>query len=377
MGDTTSSMYSGDFFASNCVVIAPNDASYLPAIWSFCSSQQFPELVRQVNQKLCVDVGYFASLPFDSKHWKEIAEEEYSNGLPEPHSDDPTQWLFKGNIAGSENSLQVAVGRLLGYRWPEQPEKDGLEGFADTDGIVCLPALLGEQSAEVRLRELLKATYGSDWTLSLEKSLLEQAGYKDQGLEAWLRVGFFEQHCKLFHHRPFIWHIWDGIRSGGGFSALVNYHKLDRANLTKLTYAHLGEWIRRQNQAVANKESGAEKRVAAAEELQKKLGLILKGESPYDIYIRWKKLHEQPIGWEPDLNDGVRLNIRPFMTKIPAEANTPPERRAFREADILRWRPNINWNKDRGKDPNGGERINDVHLTIDQKREARKREQNG
>ena len=25
-------------------------------------------------------------------------------------------------------------------------------------------------------------------------------------------------------------------------------------------------------------------------------------------------LAEQPIGWNPDLNDGVRLNIRPFMT---------------------------------------------------------------
>ena len=27
----------------------------------------------------------------------EVAAEEYANGLPKPHSDDPTQWLFRAN----------------------------------------------------------------------------------------------------------------------------------------------------------------------------------------------------------------------------------------------------------------------------------------
>jgi hypothetical protein len=55
-------------------------------------------------------------------------------------------------------------------------------------------------------------------------------------------------------------------------------------------------------------------------------------------------------------------------------------------AGILRWKPNINWNIDRGIEPhrdkaeypwfwNGdgftGERLNDVHLTIEDKRKAR------
>ena len=47
-------------------------------------------------------------------------------------------------------------------------------------------------------------------------------------------------------------------------------------------------------------------------------------------------MERQPIGWEPDLNDGVRLNIRPFVM-----------------ADVLRKRPSINWGKDRGKNPPG------------------------
>ena len=67
-------------------------------------------------------------------------------------------------------------------------------------------------------------------------------------LDDWLRNGFFEQHCKLFHHRPFIWHIWDGRRRDG-FHALVNYHKLAESNgkgrrlLESLTYSYLGAWI--------------------------------------------------------------------------------------------------------------------------------------
>ena len=53
---------------------------------------------------------------------------------------------------------------------------------------------------------------------------------------------------------------------------------------------------------------------------------------------------EQAIGWEPDINDGVRQNIRPFMK---AELRTGGRK----GAGVLRWKPNINWGKDRGKEP--------------------------
>jgi len=83
------------------------------------------------------------------------------------------------------------------------------------------------------------------------------------------------------------------------------------------------------------------------------------------------------VGWEPDLDDGVRLNIRPFII-----------------ANVLREVPKgINWNKDRGtdvgsapwfhlgplvKDKDGkpgkpGDRINDHHLTLADKRAARQK----
>jgi hypothetical protein len=83
------------------------------------------------------------------------------------------------------------------------------------------------------------------------------------------------------------------------------------------------------------------------------------------------------VGWEPDLDDGVRLNIRPFI-----------------KAGMLREVPKgINWNKDRGtdvpsapwfhlgplvKEKDGkpgkpGDRINEHHLTLAEKRAARQK----
>lgn len=94
---------------------------------------------------------------------------------------------------------------------------------------------------------------------------------------------------------------------------LVNYHKLDKARLETLAYTYLGDWISRQKAAHQNGESAAGDRLSAAQCLQKKLQLILEGETPYDIFVRWKPIEAQPVGWNPDLNDGVRLNIRPFM----------------------------------------------------------------
>jgi hypothetical protein len=350
MGDLQCSLYVGSPFDNTTGVLVPQDERHLAAIWSYCSDSSFAQEIRKIDKKVAVTNGNLAKVPFDLARWKEVAAELYPDGLPEPESDDPTQWLFHGrpDEAQEGTELQVAVARLLGYRWPAELDdkmrlskraralvaKCGeLAKFADGDGIVCIPAVRGEEPAAERLLRLLVA-----------------CGIKPEGdLDDWLRSAFFEEHCKLFHDRPFVWHIWDG-RKRDGFHSLVNYHKLaegggkGRRLLESLTYAYLGEWITRQRDEVKRGESGAEGRLAAALELQKRLDAILDGEPPFDIFVRWKQLAEQPIGWEPDVNDGVRVNIRPFLA-----SDLPGGRTG---AGILRWRPKIKWDKDRGKEPN-------------------------
>jgi hypothetical protein len=368
MGKLSVSLYQKGKFDNNISVLIPHQLIDICALWCFCSSPQFHDEVRKIDQKLNVTNATLVKVPFDLEYWQKVAKEKCPNGLPKPYSDDPTQWLFHGHPVKSDNPLQVAVARLLGFQWPAETdakielsdkarnlikEAESLNAFADNDGIVCIPSVNGEPAAADRLRELLKSAYASEWNNFTIEELLKQTGSNTTSLETWLREYFFEQHFKLFHHRPFIWHIWDGRKDG--FSVLVNYHKLTKETLEKIIFRYLGDWI---HQCEARKnESGAEGLLMAAKELKKKLEAILEGEAPFDIFVRWKPMHQQPIGLNPDLNDGVRMNIRPFV-----------------EAGVLRKRPNIKWDKDRGKNPPnspwGEDRINDTHLSLAQKREA-------
>jgi hypothetical protein len=341
MSSLPCSLYLGSLYDQASGVIVPNNANDLAAIWAFCSAAQYNEEVRKLDQKVNVTSATLAKVSFDLAHWQKVAAEKYPHGLPKPFSSDPTQWLFNGQPKGADQPLHVAVARLLGYQWPRQTGSsfpdcpalgaDGLEELADSDGIVCLSATKSEAPAAERLRGLLVQALGKLDLNALIASAGPQ-GCKSETLEDWLRDEFFEQHCALFQHRPFIWHIWDGQKNG--FSALVNYHKLTYGNLETLTYAYLGDWIRRQQSAVDSGESGSDARLQAAKQLQIRLKLILEGEPPYDIFVRWKPLSEQAVGWHPDINDGVRVNIRPFAI-----------------ADILRKRVKIKWEKDRGKEP--------------------------
>jgi len=77
--------------------------------------------------------------------------------------------------ADAPHNLQVGMARLLAYLWPAQPA-DRLDRFAD-DGIVCLAAIGTENAASERLRELLGAAYGSDWSPAKQESLLAAAGF--------------------------------------------------------------------------------------------------------------------------------------------------------------------------------------------------------
>lgn len=377
------SLYQGEIHEKITAAIVPRDEEHLLALWAYCSDPAYETAVRKVNQKLSVATATLVRVPFDLAHWQRVAAERYPNGLPRPYSDDPTQWLFHGHPQPATYPLQVAVARLLGFRWPAETDADmeladearqwiahtdKLAAHADDDGIVCLPAVRGEKPAHERLLALLIdaweiVTPGS-WKASTLDRLLLDADCAGKGLEVWLREKFFEQHAKRFLHRPFIWHVWDGLKDG--FGALVNYHKLDARNLERLIHTYLGDWIRIQEAGVASGLDGAPQRLAAAQALKKKLEDILEGEEPYDIFVRWKPLAEQAIGWNPDLNDGVRLNIRPWMTAGVLRHNKGPKL-------------NIKWDKDRGKDVESapwfntfkGDRINDHHLTLAQKRAAR------
>ena len=384
-GRIHATLYQGHYYDANSLglVVIPCDAEddRSRAVWSFCSDPNYHSAVREVDSALKVGDA-LVKVPFDLDHWKQVAAEQYPNGLPEPYSDDPTQWIFHGDPCRSvvwndktkrtdhgppridATALHVAAARLLGYRWPAELDPDmrlapeqrevaddcqAFDDFADPDGIVCLSSVRGEPPAADRLRSLLATAYGDEWSAATERALLAATDSRPpKSLDDWLRDRFFREHCNLFHNRPFVWHVWDGRKDG--FHALVNYHRLagpdseGRRTLESLTFAYLNEWIERQRAESLEGSSGADGRLTAALGLQQQLERILAGEPPCDIFVRWQPLHGQAIGWEPNINDGLRLNIRPFM-----RAKLRKGGRAG--AGLLRWKPNIKWGKDRGKEP--------------------------
>jgi len=405
MGDVKATLYQGEAFDDNTVVIIPNDEKDLLSVWETCSSKAYNTKVRIVDQSSKVR-GALLRVAHKSSGDCYKLPSLFSNAL--------TQWIFHGHPCASvtwseeakiteiiglrqdDTVLQVAVARLLGYRWPAELDTEMelasemreviaknkvFDGLVDDDGIVCIPAIRGEKPAVDRLEAILHAAYGDKWSATVLNNLLKSVNSRD--LDLWLRDKFFDQHSKLFQHRPFIWQIWDGLPDG--FSALVNYHILDYKGLERLIYTYLDDWISTQIQLEKDGDEGAELRLTAARNLREQLEAILVGESSggslperkgLDIFVRWKSLAEQPIGWNPDLNDGVRLNIRPFMQAKDV---------GKKDSGILRSKPNIHWKKDRGTDVASapwfdlglgyggkqGDRINDHHLTLVEKKAAR------
>ncbi|MCC6426046.1 MAG: SAM-dependent DNA methyltransferase [Phycisphaerales bacterium] len=408
-------LYLGELFDENAAAVVPFDGGDVAAIWLAVQSDEYQAHVSAIDTALKTTNKTLVKVPFDLARWQKVAAEKYPHGLPEPQSDDPTQWLFHGHPAGRvplttdpnphlATVLQVAVARVVGYKWPAElddkmrlaPEARAwaervkeLESHADDDGVVPLVNINKERPGHERVRALLEAAFGSKWTPGLLNDLLAAAGAPGESLDDWLRGGdFWAQHCSVFDQRPFVWQIWDGKKDG--FNILVHYHRLAADDgqghklLTKITYTYLGDWIAQQQAAAKRGEAGADLRLKAAQDLQKKLEAILAGEPPYDIFVRWKPLHEQPIGWNPDINDGVRVNVRPFVI-----------------AGVLRGKVNVKWTKDRGKEPESirpkvqfpwfwscpeddpptdfmggdkftGERLNDLHYTGQAKESARR-----
>lgn len=371
-------LYLGELFDNNCSAVVPENPENALAIWCFCQSDEYKREIRKVNPKVSVTNATLTKVPFDLRKWKNEAQSKYPDGIPEPYSDDALQWIFHGHPAISKHGQQLHLGlaRLCGYRWPAESDSEmrlSDEARAwiakaaelpagDGDGLLVLPAVAGEKPLADRLRAYLAAAFGSNLSDAFERRLVSEADEvldkkqaRDGSLEAWLRDRAFRQHCALFGQRPFLWHISDGLKDG--FSVFVHYHHFDQANLRKLTYTLLGDWL------VRAKAENNTLRYEKGRELQQKLEKILEGEGPFDIFVRWKSLAQQPLGWDPDLDDGVRQNIRPF---IKAGVLSHDLSRILKDKDRGKDVPSAPW-----YDVFNGERRNDHHTTLAEKRAAR------
>lgn len=229
----------------------------------------------------------------------------------------------------AEQKRMEHVFRLLSYAVKRVIE-------TDEDGIVPFSPTLAEPSLLDRVISQLHTFFPEQDPGRVEADLANELkkgvkGYRRAAsIREWLANCFLEYHCSLYQSRPIFWHIASGQDStSAAFGALVHYHKFDKNRMARLRSTHLREAMDtfRREAALAAKEGRTDDRVEwqtkleEAQELDRRLQWIQEGhhEGPdggdedYRILTPWKKPHERPKGWDPNLDDGVKVNIEPLQ----------------------------------------------------------------
>lgn len=199
----------------------------------------------------------------------------------------------------------------------------------DEDGVVPLVDCGQEAPLIGRARAKLDMFFGADQGHQFEADINKELQVRIKGsrncgptmtMETWFAERYFDFHVKLYKKRPIFWHV---TSDDGSFGAICHYHKLNRNRLQKLRSTYLQSFIDALSKRIADLEKQDSKDARAEAEalennrdscrrLNEKLGQILAGD-PYAIEVPWKSADGQPQGWDPDIDDGVKVNIGPFQ----------------------------------------------------------------
>jgi hypothetical protein len=228
-----------------------------------------------------------------------------------------------------EQKRMEHVFRLLSYAVKRVVE-------ADADGIVPFSPAAHEPSLLERVQRELQTLFPEHDVGQIEVEIANElkknvTGYRrTNGIGEWLENVFFEYHCALYKKRPILWHIASSQGTTQfAFGSLCLYHKFDRSRMAKLRARYLKDAIDefRREAAFADKAGRTDDRLEwqarleEAQELDHRLQRVQEGyregpeggEDDYRILTPWKSKDERPKGWDPDLDDGVKVNIEPLQ----------------------------------------------------------------
>ncbi len=220
------------------------------------------------------------------------------------------------------------IWRLLSYAVKRVVE-------AADDGMVPFDPINNEPRLVDRVRGELAEFFPDRDANQVEVEIVNELkqnvkGYRRcSSLEEWLENAYFEYHCSLYKRRPIFWHIASAQGTApAAFGVLVHYHRFDKNRLAKLRSTYLRDAIEnfRREAALADKAGRTDDRldfqtrIEETHALERKLQAIQEGrregeeggEDDFRILTPWKKAEELPKGWDPDLDDGVKVNIEPW-----------------------------------------------------------------
>lgn len=207
---------------------------------------------------------------------------------------------------------------------------------SDPDGIIPFETLGDDTSLIERIRAELRSAFGVDDSSHIETEITNELkkqvkGYRrSNSIAEWLENVFFEYHASLYDSRPILWHISSAqLGAPAAFNVLVDYLKFDANRMAKLRGRYLAEGRARfrREAALAAKENRTDARVEWESRLEEATALDLKlqrveeghhegidgGSDDFRILTPWKSAEQRPRGWNPDLNDGVLVNVEPLQ----------------------------------------------------------------
>jgi SAM-dependent methyltransferase len=310
-----------------------------------------------------------------------------------------------------EDYASVMVLRLLGHRWPQQVETaEPIPEWADRDGVILILESTSEPTLLARVRRRLAADFGETHGLTVEREFEEITG---RPLASWLGSDFFKRHISQFRKRPIAWQISSTPaggdhrrRRGAGrntpaFSCLVYYQRLDADLLPKLRTQYVGplrtnlqtelgglEKLRERSADQDARRLELEEKVEELQAFDARLEQVIAegfaspaldkfgAKEPLDKWASRdgrarapetrEALLAQERRYDPDLNDGVRVNIAPLQRAGVLASDVLAMKdvekaiadRAEWRADERRWcreakLPQPGWWPSRGKVSNG------------------------
>ena len=122
-------------------------------------------------------MALFLKLPFDLESWQGIAEQEFPAGLPH-HT--PTIQLsgFSKATSSSNRPLQVAVARMLGFRWPDKPGKLTLIHLGTKMALFVSRLYVGKRLPPSDCLKSSVPLLAEKWSDAPSDQLLSEAGCK-------------------------------------------------------------------------------------------------------------------------------------------------------------------------------------------------------
>ncbi len=256
-----------------------------------------------------------------------------------------------------EQRLALLVLRLMGHRWPGELERGTpAPDWADGDGIIPITEGTSEPTLIGRVRNRISDEMGLDGR-AFERDFQEAVG---RSVSEWLAADLIERHVSQFKKRPFVWQIESVPASNGkrqnrrlprqapAFSCLVYYHRLNADLLPKLRTQYVGP-LRTSFQTelttlerLKTRSTDQDARRLALEEKLEELKVFdarldqvitagfasarVDAVAANESLDKWtsrdgrapapatqEAFLGQECRYDPDLNDGVRVNLAPLQ----------------------------------------------------------------